>query len=76
MKAELNCGAVVEVNLKEGTGIVEFGIEPAPGTKVEDFAYIRDGVLRVNMTVESVLGLYQLLTLMATPRQKKRWFQF
>jgi hypothetical protein len=77
MKAELNCGAVVDINFKEGAGIVEFEIEPAAGTLIGATAYIsKKGTLRVNMTVESVLGLYQLLALMLTPRKRKRWYEW
>jgi hypothetical protein len=77
MKAQLSCGATVDVVVKDGSLIVEFGITPAPETKVEDFAFIKDGVLRVNMTIDSLLGLYQLITLMITPsRLKKPWWKF
>jgi len=54
MKAQLACGAIIDVTLKEGTNIIEFGVAPAEGTKIEDF--VKDGVLHINMTLDSFLG--------------------
>lgn len=74
MKALLSCGVVVDIEIKEGSGIVEFTIQPPDGTKIEDTLYIRDGAMKVYMTAESVADFYELLSMLVSQPKKKSWF--
>lgn len=72
-QARLTCGMRVEIIQRRPGMVMEFTITPPKGTKIEDSAYIKDGILQVNMTTDSFLGLFELLN-MITGRPKRKKF--
>lgn len=76
LKATLDCGSVVEMIQRERNMIMEFTVTPPPGIPITDTAQIKDGVLRINMTVESVIGMFQLLGIIVTGGQNRKRKKF
>lgn len=74
VKAELECGAIVEVIQRQPNMILEVQITPKPGGLISDTAWIKDGKLQVNLTVESAIGLYQFLDFILTKRKRRKFF--
>ena len=73
VKAQLTCGAWIEIIQRQRGNVLELTVTPADNTKIEDTAYIKGGLLRVNLTDESLIGLYQILQLiLGQDRQYKR----
>lgn len=70
-KGMLQCGAIVSILQRERGTIIEVEVTPAEGTKIEDTAWIKDGLLRVNLTTSSLLGLYQLIGAITTPPRRR-----
>lgn len=76
MKAQLQCGIWVEVKQPGTSQTLEFTFSPADGTKIEDTAWIKDGVLRINATVPAILGMREFFALMFRgPQKPKNWLQ-
>ena len=73
--ATLKCGTGVRVYQRERGMIVEFEVTPPTGIPIEDTADIKDGKLNIRMTIESLIGLYQLLGLLTfpVPRHRKKF---
>ena len=73
IKAQLDCGAEIQIMQRQLGTPLEFIITSKSGTQIQDFARIHDGELRVNATTESVIGLYQLLRLVFNPLKKRKF---
>lgn len=76
LKAQLSCGALIGIVQPGRSQTLELTITPSPGTRIEDTAWIKDGNLRVNATIEALAGTYQLLGLIFKKPKKKLfgWF--
>jgi hypothetical protein len=72
VRAQLECGAQVEVMQRQRGLPWEFIVTPKAGTQVSDFARIVDGQIRINMIEESALGMYQLLDLLIHPVRRRK----
>jgi hypothetical protein len=72
LKAQLSCGVIVDIVQHEPGMILEFMMVPPDGQKIEDTARFVDGCLVINATPDSVIGIYQLLSLMM-PRKRRWW---
>lgn len=73
IKAMLQCGAIVEIRQPGESQTLELTISPPEGGKIEDTAWIKDGVLRVNASIYALAGLRELIGLMfgVKPPRKK-----
>lgn len=76
IKAELQCGTQVEAVQPHRGMNLKFTFTPKPGVPVADFADLKNGVLNVRVTEESLVGLYQLLRLMVDPIKKPKQKNF
>lgn len=75
VRAQLTCGAWVDIVQRSPHNILELTVTPAEKTVIADTAYIKDGLLRINLTTESMIGLYQLLRMiLGQDRKKKKLF--
>jgi hypothetical protein len=76
VRAQLTCGAWVDIVQRSPHNILELIVTPAENTVIADTAYISsDGLLHINMTTEAMLGLYQLLRMiLGQDRKKKKLF--
>jgi len=73
VKAQLTCGAWVDIVQRSPRNILELTVTPADNTTIADTAYITgDGRLRINLTTESMVGLYQLLRMILGQDRKTR----
>lgn len=70
--AELNCGTKVEAVQPHRGMNLSFTFTPKQGIAVTDFADLKNGVLNIRMTEESLVGLYQLLRLIADPAARPK----
>jgi hypothetical protein len=73
IKAQLTCGAWLEIIQRQRGNVLELTVTPADGTKIEDTAWVSNGILRINLTTESMIGVYQLLrVILGQDKQYKR----
>jgi hypothetical protein len=71
IEAALDCGSKVKI-FQRTIGVPwEIVVTPKEGTTVQDFCHIKEDKLCINLTQNSALGLYQLLTLLIHPYKKK-----
>jgi hypothetical protein len=76
IKAILSCGVTVEVRQPGTSQVLELTLTNPEGTAIKDTAWIENGNLRINATIEGLVGFYQLLGLMLGQKKKSKfsWF--
>jgi hypothetical protein len=73
VKAQLTCGTWIEIIQRQRGNVLELTVTPADNTMIEDTAWVQGGLLHINLTTESIIGLYQLLrVILGQDRQYKR----
>jgi hypothetical protein len=71
LDATLFCGTKVRIEQRGIAQVLEMTFTPKEGTSLQDFAYIKDGALRVNADIMSLAGMSQLLGMMFRRKRKK-----
>ena len=74
LKAQLQCGAIIEFDQPERHMNMTITLVPPAGIPMSDMAQIKDGKLIVRSTVETMVGVYQIMKLMAGEQKKKKLF--
>lgn len=72
----LECGAKIEIYQEFVNSNIEITVTPAPGIPIQDTADFKDDKLRVRLTVDSFLGVYQLMNLAIFPDRPKQIKKF
>ena len=72
LKAQLECGAVVEFVQPERHMNLTITLTPKHGVPIKDTAEIKDNKLIVRSTIKSLAGVYQMLQMMAGDQLPKR----
>jgi hypothetical protein len=73
IKAQLQCGMIVEINQPGDSATLELTFYPPEGKKIEDTAFFKDGNLRINATIPALAGMYQFLGLIFGYRKRKKF---
>jgi hypothetical protein len=61
IKAELMCGAIIEIVQSAPNMNLKITVDPPSGIAISDLANITDNKLNLRVTTEALLGLYQVL---------------
>lgn len=72
LKAQLTCGAIIEFLQPERHMNLTITLAPPAGIPIEDTAQIKDGKLIVRSTLESFIGIYQIMKHMTGDQIKPR----
>lgn len=74
LEAQLSCGAVVEFDQPERHMNMTITLTPPSGISMSDVAQIKDNNLIIRSTIDSVVGVYQIMKLMAGEQKRKKIF--
>ena len=74
LKAELHCGAIIEFDQPERHMNMTITLTPPLGVPMSDIMQVKDDKLIIRSTVESMVGVYQIMKLMAGEQKKKKLF--